>query len=108
MTSQTAHTQSGDPSVCRLTLVGPAAKRAARPSILKLQIHNPPEWRRLVLELRVGSERCPDWDHANLCLTAIQDLVKLADGCMSDEVVQALTTHMEVVSYETFRRAPPR
>jgi hypothetical protein len=107
MTDQSTTAAVGDPRVCRLTLVGPASKGTSRPSPLKLQIHNPPQWRRLVLELRVGSDRCPDWDHANLCVTAIQDLIKLADGCMSDEVVAALTTHMEVVSYETFR-GPPR
>jgi hypothetical protein len=107
MTNHSATVAASDPNVCRLTLVGPASKRTERPSPLKLQIHNPPQWRRLVLELRVGSERCPDWDHADLCITAIQDLVKLADGYMSDEVVTALTTHMEVVSYETFR-GPPR
>lgn len=107
MSNQAPSTPNTEQAVCRLTLVGPASKRAPRPSPLKLQIHNPPQWRRLVLELKVGSERCPDWDHANLCVTAIQDLVKLADGYMSDEVVSALTTHMEVVSYETFR-GPPR
>jgi hypothetical protein len=55
----------------------------------------------MVVELRVGSEQCPDWDHANLFLAAIRDLIKLADGCMTDEVVKALKTHMTVVSYES-------
>lgn len=107
MSNQVPCPSDSEHTVCRLTLVGPASKRAPRPSPLKLQIHNPPQWRRLVLELKVGSERCPDWNHANLCVAAIQDLVKLADGYMSDEVVTALTTHMEVVSYETLS-APPR
>jgi hypothetical protein len=95
-----------DPNLCQITLVGPAAHGNKR-SLLTLGPWSRTEWRKLILELRVGSERCPDWDHANLCLTAIQDLVKLSDGLMSDEVVAALRAHMEVVSYQTFR-GPPR
>lgn len=60
----------------------------------------------MIVHLAVGSERCPDWDHANLCLTAIQDLVKLNDGLLTDQVIEALRTHMEIVHYETFRGPP--
>lgn len=58
----------------------------------------------MVLELRVGSERCPDWYHANICMNAIKDLIKIADGFLTDEVVTALQTHMDVVSFETYSR----
>jgi len=94
-----------DPNVCRVTLVGPAT-RNEKTKPLRLQSWSGREWRRLILELRVGSEACPDWDHANVCLNAIQDLVKLSDGLMSDDVVSALRTHMQIVSYETFRGPP--
>jgi hypothetical protein len=97
---------SSDPNVCRVTLVGPAARHASR-SLLRFTPWYRPEWRKLIVQLQVGSERCPDWDHANLCLTAIQDLVKLSDGFLTDEVIDALRTHMDVVTYETFR-GPPR
>jgi hypothetical protein len=94
-----------EPKLCRVTLEGPAS-RAPRRGFLSLCRASRSEWRRLTLELRVGSERCPNWDHANLCLTAIQDLIILSDGLMTDDVVKALRTHMDVTSYETFRRAP--
>jgi hypothetical protein len=97
---------TSDPNLCRVTLVGPAAPANKR-ALLRLGPWSRTEWRKLILELRIGSDRCPDWDHANLCLTAIQDLVKIRDGLMSDDVVAALRAHMEVVSYQTFR-GPPR
>jgi hypothetical protein len=91
--------------ICRMELLGPSA-RTEKANPLRLSLGSKPQWRKLVLELRVGSERCPDWDHANICLTAIKDLVKLNDGFMSDAVVEALKTHMDIVSYETFGSRP--
>lgn len=96
---------TAEQKLCRVTLEGPAS-RAPRRGLLSLCRSSRLEWRRLTLELRVGSERCPDWDHANLCLTAIQDLIKISDGLMTDDVIKALRTHMDVISYETFRGAP--
>jgi hypothetical protein len=93
---------TAEQKMCRVTLEGPAS-RAPRRRLLFFCRSSRQEWRRLTLELHVGSESCPDWDHANLCLTAIQDLIKVSDGLMTDNVVKALRTHMEVVSYETFR-----
>ena len=91
--------------VCRVELLGPSS-RTEKANPLRLSLGSKPQWRKLVLELRVGSERCPDWDHANICLTAIKDLVKLNDGFMTDAVVEALKTHMDIVSYETFGSRP--
>jgi hypothetical protein len=85
--------------------LGPSAK-TEKANPLRLSLGSKPEWRKLVLELRVGTERCPTWDHANICLTAIKDLVKLNDGLMTDAVVEALKAHMDIVSYETFRSRP--
>jgi hypothetical protein len=56
---------------------------------------------------RVLSGAGPTWTHAAVCLTALQDLLKLGEGFMTDAVVDALKAHMQVVSYETFR-GPPR
>jgi hypothetical protein len=86
-------------------LLGPSS-RSEKANLLRLSLGSKPQWRKLVLELRVGSERCPNWDHANICLTAIKDLVKLNDGFMTDAVVEALKAHMEIVSYETFGSRP--
>lgn len=91
--------------LCRVELMGPSA-RTEKANPLRLSLGSKPEWRKLVLELRVGSDRCPNWDHANICLTAIKDLVKLNDGFMTDAVVEALKAHMDIVSYETFRSRP--
>jgi hypothetical protein len=84
-------------AVYRIELEGPSVNTTPR-SLFNLMSGPSPEQRNMALELCVGSERCPDWDHANLFLTAIQDLIKLTDGCMTDEVVKALKTHMTVVS----------
>jgi hypothetical protein len=100
-----ANSTSRNSELCRVELLGPAA-RTKKPNPLRLSLGSKPEWRKLVLELRVGSERCPNWDHANICLTAIKDLVKLNDGFMTDAVVEALKAHMEIVSYETFGSRP--
>ena len=71
--------------------------------MLRLKPWTRSEWRKLVVEVRIGTERWPDWDSANVCLSAIKDLVKLSDGLLSDSVVSALQTHVDVVSFETFR-----
>ena len=60
--------------VCHVTLVGPAYFGPASPLIALLP-WTQPEWRRIVLEFQVGTELCPDWDYANLCLTAIEELI---------------------------------
>ena len=98
-------TSQRESEVCRVELLGPSSK-SEKANPLRLSLGSKPQWRKLVLELRVGSERCPDWDHANICLTAIKDLVKLNDGFMTDGVVEALKTHMDIVSYETFGSRP--
>ena len=88
-----------------LTLVGPASRKQKK-SALKLTPWSGTEWRRVVVQIDVGSEECPTWEDAAVRLTAVQDLLKLADGVLSDDVVSALKGHMQVVSYETFRGPP--
>ena len=97
---------TAEPTTYKLTLVGPA-HRDDRRGLRRLGPWSGAEWRRVVVQLEVGSERCPSWEHANVCLTAVQDLLKLNEGFMTDVVVEALKAHMDVVSYETFR-GPPR
>jgi hypothetical protein len=65
------------------------------------------EWREITIQMRVGSEECPDWDHVNLCMTAIQELITMANGTISDEVLAALQAHVDVIDVRTLR-APPR
>jgi hypothetical protein len=89
-------------NACRITLVGPAG-RSERPALLRLKPWSRTEWRKVVIEVRVGTERWPTWESANVCINAIKDLVKVSDGLLSDSVVTALKTHVDVVSYETFR-----
>lgn len=96
---------SNDPNICQVTLVGPATTQTKR-NLLRFSPWSGTEWRRLVVQLRVGTERCPDWDHANLCLTAINDLIKMSDGMLTDDVVKAIRAHLDVVQYETFRGPP--
>ncbi len=88
-----------------LTLVGPS-QRGERRSLLKLKPWSGTEWRRVVVRLDVGSDECPTWERANVILTAVQDLLKLAGGVLSDDVINALKEHMRVVSYERFRGPP--
>jgi hypothetical protein len=38
----------------------------------------------------------------------MKDLVTLNEGFITDEVVTALKTHVDVVSYEILRGPPPR
>jgi hypothetical protein len=101
MTDRTLSPASAQSSlaVYRIALEGPSSQATTR-SFFPFRSQSSAEWRKVGLELSVGSDQCPDWDHANVCLTAIQDLIKLADGCVTDEVVKALKTHMNIVSYE--------
>ncbi len=64
-----------------------------------------PDWREITIQMRVGSEECPDWEHVNLCMTAIQDLIIMANGTLSDEVLAALQAHVHVVDVRTSRSA---
>lgn len=97
---------SDDQNLCSVTLVGPAYFGPSSP-LLALLPWTQPEWRRLTIAMRVGTEQFPDWDHVNVCLTAIEELILMADGLLSDDVLSALQAHVDVVSYETFR-GPPR
>jgi hypothetical protein len=65
------------------------------------------EWREITIQMEVGSDDCPDWDHVNLRMTAIQELITMADGTISDDVLAALQAHLTVVDVRTLR-APPR
>jgi hypothetical protein len=56
--------------------------------------------------MNVGSETCPDWDHVNLCMTGIQELIAMAEGLLSDDVLGALEAHLNVVEVETLRGPP--
>lgn len=88
-----------------LTLVGPS-QRDQRRNLLKLKPWSGTEWRRVVVRIDVGSDKCPSWDDATVLLTAVQDLLKLANGILSDDVINALKTHTTVLSYERFRGPP--
>jgi hypothetical protein len=68
---------------------------------------NKPEWREITIQMHVGSEDCPDWNHVNLCMTAIQELITMTHGTISDEVLAALQPHVDVIDVRTLR-APPR
>jgi hypothetical protein len=98
---------AAEPNLCRITLLGPVDKERPKPSPLKLKVWTPPEWRRIVLELRIGSQRCPNWDHANACLDAVKELIKSADGYLTDAVVSELTNRMDLVSFKRYQ-GPPR
>jgi hypothetical protein len=39
-------------------------------------------------------------------MTAIQELITMADGFLTDEVLGALQTHLDVVEVKTFRGPP--
>lgn len=58
------------------------------------------------MELQVGSDYCPDFNHLDLCLTAIEELMTMADGLLSDEVIDAIRAHLPIVSFETFKGPP--
>jgi hypothetical protein len=80
--------------VCKVTLTGPSGPTPA------FSVLNPKTWRssssdmQIELEMRVGSEECPNWDHVNKCLTAIRQLVTIQDGYLNEAVTAALTQHM--------------
>lgn len=85
----------------RMTLVGPSGTKA--PKLLRLGPWTRSEWRKIIVEVQVGSAECPDWDHANRCVQAVQDLIKFSNGNLTDHVLDALKTHMNVISFQTFR-----
>lgn len=88
-----------------VTLTGPTTFGPA--SILhSLLPWNRPMWRQITIQMRVGSEECPNWDHVNLCMTAIQDMIVASDGLISDNVLAALQAHLAVVDIKTFRGPP--
>lgn len=84
-------------AVYRIELEGPSVNTTSR-SLFNLKSGPSPEQRKMALELRVGSEQCPDWNNANVRLTAIKQMIQQANGCMTEEIVKALKTHMTVVS----------
>jgi hypothetical protein len=89
-------------AVYHVALEGPSSQIAKR-SLFNFKSDPSPELHKVVLELRVGSTECPDWDHASVCVTAIHDLVKLADGYMNEQVIRALKAHTNVISHEHSR-----
>jgi hypothetical protein len=91
-----------DPNTYHFTLEGPATS-APRASILGYFLKEKIEWRSVRIKMTVGGESCPDWDHVNLILTAVQDLVTMNDGLISDTVIQALRENLEIVEYKTFQ-----
>ena len=89
-----------------VTLSGP--RSLGEPSLWSfLNPWSKTEWREITIQMEVGSEECPDWDHVNLRMTAIQELITMANGTLSDDVLAALQAHVNVVGVETLR-APPR
>lgn len=98
MSAETPH------EIWQVKLSGPRALGSTSVWAL-LNPWNKTEWREITIQMRVGSAECPDWDHVNLCMTAIQDLITMADGMISDEVLAALQAHVNVVAVETFRGA---
>ena len=96
---------TAEQTLWEVTLTGPATFGAT--SILhSLLPWTKPEWRKVTIQMNVGSEECPDWDHVNLCMTGIQELITMAEGLLSDEVLGALRAHLDVVEVETFRGPP--
>jgi hypothetical protein len=93
------------PDLWEVTLTGPVSFGPA--SVLhSLLPWNRPMWRQIKIQMQVGSDECPDWDHVNLCMTAIQDMIIASDGLISDEVLDALQAHLDVVDIRTFRGPP--
>jgi hypothetical protein len=68
---------------------------------------NKTEWREITIQMKVGSEECPNWDHVNLCMTAIQELIMMANGTLSDDVLMALKAHVDVVEVKRIPRTTP-
>lgn len=92
-------------TVWQVTLTGPKTFGPSSP-LLALLPWNQPDWRRITIQMIVGSDACPDWEHVNLCMTAIQDMISMEYGLITDSVLQALETHVNVVDVETFRGPP--
>ena len=88
-----------------VTLTGPVSFGPAS-VFSSLLPWNRPEWRQITIKMHVGSEECPTWDHVNLCMTAIQDMIMESDGLISDNVLAALKAHLDVVDIKTFRGPP--
>lgn len=87
---------------CHITLVGPRGEKA-RSKMLRLGPWTKNEWRRLVVEFKVGTEQFPDWDSVNTCMQGVQDLIKVNQGKLTDTVIDALSANLKVIKYETFR-----
>lgn len=98
---------SSSHELCYVTLEGPAFLTPWSP-LTAIFPWTKPEWRRIVVELKVGSEQWPTWDRVNLGLTAIQEMLLMADGCLSDEVITALRNNVTILELETFRGPPAR
>jgi len=96
---------AGDTTTWEVTLSGPATFGPS--SILySLLPWNQPTWRQVKIQMEVGSESCPDWDHVNLCMTAIQEMITMSGGLLSDEVLSALQEHLDVVEIKNLRSPP--
>lgn len=78
-----------DPIRYHISLLGPRSDSSA-------------SWRKVIVEFLVGSPECPDWDSMDVCLNAIEDLVKMSEGVLSDAVVNSLKSHVRVISYDEF------
>ena len=98
---------STEPNLWEVTLTGPVT---FGPSSLLYSLlpWNQPRWRQVTIQMRVGSEECPDWDHVNLCMTAIQEMITMTGGLLSDDILAALQEHLEVREVKTFRGPPPQ
>lgn len=94
-----------EPNIWEVTLAGPVT---FGPSSLfySLLPWNQPMWREVTIQMLVGSERCPDWDHVNLCMTAIQEMITMSGGLISDEVLAALQEHLDVIDVRTYKGPP--
>ncbi len=96
-------------NIHHFTLEGPATAEPATISSLFFLRKKPgkkTEWRRIKVQMNVGTESCPSWDHLNLILTAVQELVTMNEGFISDTVVEAIRTNLQVVDYKTFQGPP--
>lgn len=96
---------TSEQTLWEVTLTGPATFGPS--SILhSLLPWAKPEWRKVTIQMNVGSEACPDWDHVNLCMTGIQELITMSEGLLSDEVLGALQAHLNVVEVQTLKGPP--
>lgn len=81
-------------------LTGPSS---AKP---KLSLLKPPTWRNspdnsISIQLVVGSDSCPDWGHATVCLDAMKMALQLEDGFLTPELRDALKQNLPVVNAGT-------